>query len=369
MNINTLKKIVMQLPPDISVLMRGPTGIGKSDVARDMAKLLGLPYIDVRGASMSEDQISGFPDITTSTQVGAATYVLPSWYIRACKEPCVINLDEFNRAMSSVMSGFFQIVLDRELGNNVAGEPWKLHPETRVFACINEGSEYDVNDINPALLRRFWTVDVEASNLEWADWADKREEISRVLVEFIRQNPEHFRVEPSTVTPGSVIPSPASWCRLDKSLKHAGIKVDEICGSKPPIMAYQIAMGFVGAEAAIAYTEFVARYNNIITAEDVLKGRVEPRRLEQLSPSESLQLIAKIVNHSNDNNWSDTQTKNFCEFIQMKGGDFIVHSWNLLGETSNTKNILKAHNIIGKKVTKLIKEARAIEQGTKSSAA
>ena len=123
MDIKTFKKLAAKLPANIAVLMRGPTGVGKSHMGKALAAELGLEFLDVRGSTMDESQVSGIPDFETSKTAGVATFCLPSWYVRACREPVVLMLDELNRSMPQVMQSFFQIVLDRELGNNVDGEP------------------------------------------------------------------------------------------------------------------------------------------------------------------------------------------------------------------------------------------------------
>ncbi len=147
MDITQLKTIAKTLPPNIAVLMRGPTGVGKSFAAKAIAEELGLPFIDVRGSTMDESDM-GIPDLEASKEAGAYTKMVPSWYLRGCREPVVLMLDELNRSMPQVMQGFFQIVLDRELGNLADGDSLKLHPETRVIAAVNCGGEYDVNDIH-----------------------------------------------------------------------------------------------------------------------------------------------------------------------------------------------------------------------------
>ena len=53
MDISTFKIVAPNLPAHIAVLMRGPTGVGKSHVARAFADILELPFIDVRGSTMS----------------------------------------------------------------------------------------------------------------------------------------------------------------------------------------------------------------------------------------------------------------------------------------------------------------------------
>ena len=214
MDIKTFKTVASKLPPHIAVLMRGPTGVGKSHLARAAAAELDLPYIDVRLSTMSEGDFGGYPDIEGMKETSIMTFCMPSFFIRACREPVVLMLDEMNRALPGVMQGAFQLVLDRELGNDKDGNPYRLHPETRIFAAINAGAEYDVNDMDPALLRRFWTVDLEPTTADWLDWA-KEEGIDPILADFVRQHPAHLRVDPSEVEPGTVCPNPASWHRVD----------------------------------------------------------------------------------------------------------------------------------------------------------
>ena len=51
MDIATFKIVAPSLPSHIAVLMRGPTGVGKSHIARQIADVHGLPFIDVRGST------------------------------------------------------------------------------------------------------------------------------------------------------------------------------------------------------------------------------------------------------------------------------------------------------------------------------
>jgi len=359
LDIKTFKSLAPRLPAEIAVLMRGPTGVGKSHLAKQCADDLELPFIDVRGSTMSEGDVGGYPDLDGMKSTGVMTFCMPSWFVRSCREPVVLMLDELNRSLPGVQQSFFQLVLDRELGNDKDGNPYKLHPQTRVFAAVNHGSEYDVNEMDPALLRRFWVVDLDPTNTDWIEWAGPAG-IDPVTIDFIRQHPEHLRVEPGTVDPGTVLPTPASWHRLDESLRHMGLVPTEIAGSGAEGI-YALSTGFVGTEASIAYTEFIKRYERVISADDVLDGNVDEARAKALPASEALGVLDKIVEHSKENDWKKKQAKNVAAFVTARGGEQLVYFWNAISKTQRLPNIQALHQIIGQDVVKIVRDARGLK--------
>ena len=157
MSIKTFLTVSEVLPVETSILIRGPHGIGKSQVVRQVAKHFNLPVVDRRLSQMTEGDMIGLP----STDGEVTRFNPPDWYKNACTKPICLFLDELNRATPEVMQAAFQIVLDRELNG------WKLHPETRVYAAINHSAAYTVNEMDPALLDRFWTIDLEPTVEDW----------------------------------------------------------------------------------------------------------------------------------------------------------------------------------------------------------
>jgi hypothetical protein len=361
MDIQTFKAVASKLPPEIAVLMRGPTGIGKSRLARAAADELELPFVDVRLSTMSEGDVGGYPDIEGMKESGIMTFCMPSWFMRACKEPVVLMLDEMNRALPGVQQSAFQIVLDRELGNDKDGVPHRLHEGTRVFAAVNAGAEYDVNEIDPALLRRFWVCDLEPTSDDWLEWAANEGGIDDVIIEFIRQNPAHLRVDPSTVEPGTVCPNPASWDRLSQSLTHCGMVLDGLSGQRPAGL-YAMAMGFIGTEASIALSDYVQNRERIITAEDILDNWSETKeRVGSLIASEATGVVERLKKACTDDQWTEEQAVNVAEFARTLGGEGLVNLWNNMSATKNLPNIKLLHGVMGKEIVAAIQESRDIK--------
>ena len=355
MDIRTLKTIASTLPPHIAVLMQGPTGVGKSFAAKAIANELGLPFIDVRGSTMDESDM-GIPDLEKSKDAGAYTKMLPSWYVRACREPVVLMLDELNRSLPQVMQGFFQVVLDRELGNGPDGQAYRLHPETRVIAAVNVGNEYDVNEMDPALLRRFWVTEIEPTVTNWVEWA-KEADLDPVLIEFVAQNPEHWRVDPANAEPGAVLPTPASWHRLNDSLVHMDMAPGKVAGSNPDLL-YPVARGFVGTEAAIAFQDFVKRYELQISAEDVYSGKVTAEDVADLEASAKMAVLDKLVAYAAENKLKAKECKALAAFTTGLGGEFLFNPWTKLSSCGNMDNVRAMHKLIGSEVVKAVRAAK-----------
>ncbi len=361
MDIATFKIVAPNLPSHIAILMRGPTGVGKSHLARQVAEAHGLPFIDVRGSTMSEGDVGGYPDIEGMKESGVMTFCMPSWFMRACSEPVVLMLDELNRSLPGVQQSFFQLVLDRELGNDKNGVPYRLHPETRVIAAVNHGSEYDVNEMDPALLRRFWVSDIVPTAADWIAWA-KDNDIDPILVDFIRQNPAHLRVDPAGVEPGTVCPNPASWHRVNECLSHMNMLPSDVAGKPSPEGMYALALGLVGTEAAIAFCAFVKDYEVQITAEDVLDGKLTKSEIEKAANSMLNNVIEKIGDHAKDNAWTQKQCKNVDKFARTISGEMMVILWNKISGSGNIANIQKMHKLLGQEVVKAVQASRNLDK-------
>ena len=341
MDIKTFNSIAPRLPAEIAVLMQGPTGIGKSHLAYAIAAGLELDVVDRRLSQMSEGDMVGLPELVD----GCTRFCPPDWYADACRNPRVLFLDELNRATPEVMQAAFQIVLDRELNGH------KLHPETRVFAAVNVGGEYEVNEMDPALLRRFWSVELAPTHEDFLNWAADR--LAPVIVDFIRQHPEHLRPT-AAVEPGKVAPNPASWERVDTALKHMG----EV--EKPSDVWYPVALGMVGVEAAIALVEFAKNWEKQVSAEDILDNWAGVQDdVVMMEASKLNALIAKVAAHCADNEWKLKQAKNVAAFAaSLPSSEMLVHLWNQISGSQKLTNIQKVHKLIGKQVVKAVNEGR-----------
>jgi len=327
MSIQTFLKVAPKLPTNITILMRGGTGIGKSMLVRQLAD---HPVVDRRLSQMSEGDMIGLPSIDD----GSTRFNPPDWFQECCNSPRTLFLDELNRATNEVMQAAFQIVLDRELNG------WKLHPETRVFAAVNVGHQFTVNEMDPALLRRFWVVDLEPTVNDWVVYAKQDDRVDSMIVEFIQNN--HKFLDPvKNAEPGAVQPTRASWERLSDSLRHAGISNDPTDG-----LYYPMCMGFVGVEASIALVEFAKNYSNNVTGEEILnsypKVKAKIKRMGQERWNVACEKLIEVCSKLEE--LSTAQAKNVGEFMSDLPAELKVNLWSQLLK-SGTNRIAFARSL------------------------
>ena len=92
MDIKTFKTLVPKLPANISVLVTGPTGVGKSDIFHQIGGELNLPVIDRRLSQMTEGDIIGLP----SLEDGTTKFIPVDWI----EEKCTYDLcDTFDNSL------------------------------------------------------------------------------------------------------------------------------------------------------------------------------------------------------------------------------------------------------------------------------
>lgn len=314
MSITTFLSVASVLPGTTSVLLRGPHGIGKSQVVRQVAKGFGLEVIDRRLSQMTEGDMIGLP----STDGEVTRFNPPEWFKHACVAPVALFLDELNRATPEVMQAAFQVVLDRELNG------WKLHPETRVYAAVNASAAYTVNEMDPALLDRFWTIDLTPSVEDWLAWAE--DNVHTNVVSFIKTN-QKWLDSPKNAEPSAVSPSRRSWERLSAALVKAGV-VDQPDGP----LFYPICLGFVGTEATIAFHGYVKTMDRQVSGEEIVNkyAEVKPKvaKLGQEKLNVAIEKVTEYLFASNITTLDDTQGQNLRDFMKDLPGELRTVAWS-----------------------------------------
>jgi GTPase SAR1 family protein len=333
MNIDHILSDLPDMDPAASILLRGDHGIGKSSLVRQLTRKIkekegrkDYPVIDRRLSQLTQGDIIGLPKLDEDR----TRYMPPDWYKTACERPVVLFLDELNRAEVEVMQAAFQIVLDRELNGH------RLHPETRVYSAVNTGASYNVNQMDPALLDRFFVIDVNFTIDEWIKWAKTEGSLTPEVIDFIIRNPA-WLTTPKKFNPGSVVPSPRSWEFADKNIRSLIVEGRQKNVYDMPKIRRRMA-GYLGIDASMAFVEDLSAQFRF-SGEDIMERYAQIRDLIKrdrvdvmVSAVEKVETYCAGLTTVNEN-----QAANLKLFIWDLEKDHRVTLWQRLAKGGNAR--------------------------------
>ena len=328
-------KTFLQVVPHIinakfPVLVRGRHGIGKSTVVYQIAEQRGLPVIERRASQMTEGDLLGLPKV----EGDVTQWLAPEWLHNACNSPCVLFLDEVDRATLEVRQGIFELCDSRK----IAG--YTLHDDTIIFACVNggdHGSQYQVGEMDPAELDRYTVFDVEPTVEDWLAWA--KGNVATEIWDFINHNHSHLEHN-DDYEPNKVYPSRRSWERLSQTLK----------GMNTPIESsntlYQVACAFIGFEGAVAFNDFMKNYERQVTVENILdEGRMDLVTDWKINDHNAMIEKFKAKEVFNER-LSDNRLQNLANYFVTLPSEIAMTLWQVMGTTEfATYNVAKLHNL------------------------
>lgn len=330
MDFHTFKKVASILPADVSVLLRGLHGTGKSSIVRQMSKeYFNLPIIERRLSQMSEGDLIGLPKLTETSTI----FHPPEWFFQATQQPYMIFLDEFDRANKQLQQEAMELILDR----SVFGK--KIHNECRIYAAINGGkygSRYNVIPIDIAILDRFWIADIEPSIREWLEWGRKENSIIPEILDFISINNEFL--DPKELKDiHSISPSRRSWERLSNVLRDNKDIITNINTSNDIFIS--LCIGFIGASATSVFKDFLLERENYISADDILNNFfLHKERVKRFNISQLNLIIDKIEKNTIDpkiEKWNKKQAKNIEEFFSILPAELQLSLWTKISQSES----------------------------------
>ena len=246
-SIETAKKIIEAgRDSDVSVWLWGPHGIGKSESVEQVAKKLGIGFIEVRAALTEAGDWMGLP-LESKDEHGntVAQFAMSSFLPQDPNWEGILFLDELNRARPDIINCVFQLVLNRKIMNH-----YNLPKGVSIVAAGNPGdADYDVTSIDPALLGRFCHIDLSPTQSEWIEFS-KESGVRKDVVQFIQSVPKMLDPKIKGFDFDQVQPNRRGWTLLAKMMDS----LDKLNFTASCIT--DVATGLVGTAAAVQYAEF-----------------------------------------------------------------------------------------------------------------
>lgn len=254
-NTTELLQLLEIIPASHNLMLVGRHGIGKSEILTGYFSAKGMKVVPLFLGQMADPgDLIGIPNKNLET--GKTEFMPPYWFPLDGK-PIVLFLDELNRARPEIL----QTIMDLALNRTLAGR--KLPEGSRVISAVNEGVQYQLTDLDPALVSRFDIVNFQPTVQEWLLWAGKNGVDPRVT-SFIEENAIWLDRDPDRREDDDTgldrTPDRRAWKRVS----------DIILGSETITTLHQKAIAsIVGAKAAVAFTTSASR-KKVLSGRDVL---------------------------------------------------------------------------------------------------
>jgi len=237
-NVSELHQILELTPDHHNIMLVGKHGIGKSQIIEHYFVKQGKKVVTLFLGQMSDPgDLIGLPVLDETTK---KTDFHPPWWFPENNKAIVLFLDELNRARPEIL----QCVMDLTLNKRLNG---KALPEgSRIVTAVNDGEEYQLTDLDPALVSRFNIYNFVPTVAEWLLWAAEQKIDNRVI-NFIEKNPDMLDCDANEYAGLEKSADRRSWHRVSELIA----KIENIDKTIEKSIA-----GIVGISRALKFVNF-----------------------------------------------------------------------------------------------------------------
>ena len=204
--------------------------------------------------------------------------------------------------------------MDLTLNRKLAG---KTLPEgSRIISAVNNGNEYQLTDLDPALVSRFNIYEFNPSVEDWLKWAGKAG-IDNRIINFISENPEFLDSSDLDSDTENLERSPdrRSWERTSNIIKNF---------SELGELHKALVSGVSGNRATVTFFRYVMEHN-YPSAKEILEGDFETvkAKLSKLTAMDfthvNISLFRFIESGAYDKNKAGDISTNLIEYFDYLG--------------------------------------------------
>lgn len=249
---------------NVNVLLLGDPGVGKTAIAADAAKLLGLPLRTLIGSTCSPIDIGGA--LVTSSDASSVNRIPLSLIKSVCDAPGVLFLDEIDKAPLTVQAALLRIFHERIAGDTA------LHAETRVIAAANP-PEHGGIDLSAPLTGRCLVLRFRPSEREVLDYTAKLGDDDSTLRRCARDYAITAEVAPELLQidiPDDSIAGGKPWAAprsIERAMRSWASCVDR---ELPEALAEKMIAGSIGNSTATAFFAVLKLRKDFPTIEEIV---------------------------------------------------------------------------------------------------
>ena len=354
--INTMEllNLLEATPSTQNIMLMGKHGIGKSQILSEFYTAKGCKVVPLFLGQMSDPgDLIGL--LNKNEQTGKTEFMPPYWF-PLDDTPVVLFLDELNRARPEVL----QTIMDLALNRTLAGR--SLPKGSRIISAVNNGDEYQLTDLDPALVSRFNIYEFSPTVNEWLLWAQKKN-LDKRVIDFISHNPDYLDSDGKEIEDGSLEKNPdrRGWERVSQIISQ----MKELDAESKKIVA-----GIIGTKATSKFFEEIKKSNLISGMELLTKDFNDAKSiLIKYHTPEFAVLNDSLFRTLETTDFNDVQKKNaaknlhnYFNFLELNSKrEAMAHFANIFAGTNYPNTLMFIiQNVpeLYKKVTKFISEIK-----------
>ncbi|MHB1423659.1 MAG: AAA family ATPase [Gemmataceae bacterium] len=273
-DVKELVDVLRLTPPEQNMMLIGKHGVGKSEIIRRFYE----QERHMKVVTFFLGQMSDPGDLIglmhKDEQTGRSIFLPPYWWPMDGR-PIVLFLDELNRARPEILQSVHELALNKTL----AGK--RLPEGSIVVSAVNEGDEYQLTDLDPALVSRFNLYEFAPTVEDWLLWAAENGMDERVIT-FIQQNNQYLDGDEKA---GDEVQLTAHAGLVKTPDRRAWVKVANFIKPLERIedLHIKIIAGMVGTSAAMMFKKSLVRALPVAPEQVLLQLDKYKKRLKNLS--------------------------------------------------------------------------------------
>ena len=285
-DVKELLEVLRLTPPEQNVLLIGKHGIGKSEIVRrfyERERRLSVTAFFLGQMSDPGDLIG----LMHKDEATGRSLFLPPYWWPVDGRPIVLFLDELNRARPEILQSIHELALNKTLAG-------KSLPEgSIVVSAVNEGDEYQLTDLDPALVSRFNLYEFAPTAEDWLLWAAENGIDLRVTA-FIQQNNSYLDGDEKT---GDEDELTAHAGLVKTPDRRAWVRVANFIAPLERIedLHIKIIAGMVGTSTAMKFKKSLVRALPVTPEQILLQLDKYKKLLKELSLQDLILLNEQIA--------------------------------------------------------------------------
>lgn len=263
--------LILAIQSNVPAVWWGLPGVGKTALCAEAATTAGLTFVSVSAAYLDPSDIAGIP--FPSKDDGLIMRRHDAWVDVVCSQPCLLLIDEINRAPRPVMNALLRLLQERLVGDR------PLHAGTRLVATANPpASDRTAADLPSAAANRCVHIKGEPSFERWVAWMVAQSEGHGLVAAFIQTRPQMIDSLPKNPAEQS-----GAWASR-RSWANAGTILTAGLASGNLDLALVAVQGLVGDGAGLEFATFMGEQDlpdpkKVLNAPDTFPL---PQRMDKL---------------------------------------------------------------------------------------